>query len=62
MKYHIDVKEINYGCIEIEASSEEEAYEKAEAAYTMGQTVWDQGEYVLNNIRPVKDRNRGDAR
>jgi len=62
MKYRIDVKEINYGCIEIEASSKEEAYEKAEAAYTMGQTVWDQGEYELSGIRPVKDRNRGDAR
>lgn len=62
MKYLIDVKEINYGCIEVEANSKEEAYEKAEADYTLGRTVWDQGEYELSGIRPVKVRDRGDAR
>ena len=41
MKYRISVKEISYGCIEVEAASEAEAYEKAEGQYTMGMTMWD---------------------
>lgn len=62
MKYIIEVKEINSGCIEVEAASEQEAYEKAEAAYSMGETVWEQGEYELSNAKPVRARSRGDAR
>lgn len=62
MKYRINVKETNYGCIEIEADSEAEAYEKAEGAYFMGQTIWDQGNYELSGAQPIQDRNRGEAR
>lgn len=62
MKYRINVKEINYGCIEIEAVSEQDAYEKAEAAYAMGETIWDQGNYELTDAQPIRERNRGDAR
>ena len=40
MKYRISVKEVSHGCIEVEASSEAEAYEKAETEYMMGMTMW----------------------
>ena len=33
MKYRISVKEVSHGCIEVEASTEAEAYEKAETEY-----------------------------
>lgn len=62
MKYSISVKEISYGCIEVDANSEAEAYEKAEGQYTMGMTVWDQGEYELTNAQLVRQIRREDAR
>ena len=62
MKYRISVKEINYGCIEVEAASETEAYEKAEAKYAMGMTVWDQGEYELTNAQPIRESRREEVR
>ena len=62
MKYRISVKEISYGCIEVDAASETEAYEKAEGQYTMGMTVWDQGEYELTNAQPVREPRREESR
>lgn len=56
MKYRFDVKEINYGTIEVEANSLEEAQNKAEAGYTMGNTVWSSGEYEISDPRQVRDR------
>lgn len=62
MKYRISVKELSYGCIEVEAASEREAYEKAEAEYAMGTTMWDQGEYELTNAQPIREARREEAR
>ena len=61
MKFSVDVKEINYGTIVVDAKSPEEAIEKAEAGYTMGNTVWQSGEYELSDAKRVPDRSR-DAR
>ncbi len=61
MKFMVQVKEINYGVIEVEASSPEEALSKAEAGYSMGNTVWDSGEYELSDAKRVPRRDR-DAR
>ena len=40
MKYIVDVKDISYGRIEVEADSVEEAQEKAEEMYFSGQVPW----------------------
>ena len=61
MRYNVEVKEINYGTVQVEANSPEEAIAKAEAAYSMGNTVWQSGEYEFSNAKWVRDRNR-DAR
>ena len=58
MKYTVKVKETNYGTIEVEASSPEEALEKAEAHYTMGNTVWDCGDYALTDAKRIPNRDR----
>lgn len=62
MKYRISVKEISYGCIEVEAASEAEAYEMAEGQYAMGMTMWDQGEYELTNAQPIRETQREESR
>lgn len=53
-KYNVFVKEISYGCIEVEAESEEEAREIADRQYQMGFTEWSSGEYELapQEIKP----------
>lgn len=61
MKYSVEVKEINYGTVVVDALSPEDAKIKADAAYTMGNTVWKSGEYEFSDIRRVPDRSR-DAR
>lgn len=61
MKYSVEVKEINYGTIVVDASSPEEAKVKADAGYTMGNTIWKSGEYELSDVKRVPDRSR-DAR
>ena len=58
MKYTVKVKEINYGTIEVEATSTEDALEKAEAHYSMGNTIWDCGEYELTDAKRVPNRDR----
>ena len=40
MKYIVDVKDISYGRVEVEAESIEEAQEKAEEMYFCGQVPW----------------------
>ena len=40
MKYIVDVKDISYGRIEVEAESVEEAQEKAEELYFSGMVPW----------------------
>ena len=55
MKYLIRVREINNGVLEVEAASEEEALEKAEDGYALGQTMWKDGEYELD-VQEIKPR------
>ena len=55
MRYNVEVKEINYGTVQVEASSPEEAIAKAEAAYSIGNTVWQSGEYEFSNAKWVRD-------
>lgn len=61
MKYKVDIKEINYGTIVVDARSPEEALEIAEAKYTLGDTVWNSGEYEISDATRLPDRSR-DAR
>jgi len=61
MKYSVEVKEINYGTIVVDANSPEDAKIKADAAYSLGNTVWQSGEYEISDIKRVPDRSR-DAR
>ena len=61
MKYSVEVKEINYGTIVVDAKSPEDAKINADAAYSLGNTVWQSGEYELSDIKRVPDRSR-DAR
>lgn len=49
MRYRVQVKEINYGTVIVEANSAEEAIEKAEGPYAMGDIIWSRGEYELSN-------------
>ena len=48
MIYLCKVKEISYGVIEVEADSRQEAQDKAEAQYQLGNTIWDSGEYEIS--------------
>ena len=43
--YRFNITEINYGTIEIEANSLEEAEEKVDKAYDNGCTLWNDSEY-----------------
>ncbi len=49
MKYVFNVKEISYGCIEVEAETEEQAREIADEQYSMGNTIWRGGEYEITD-------------
>ena len=62
MKYRISVKDVSHGCIEVEASSDAEAYEKAETEYMMGMTMWNDEQYELTNAQPIKETHREEAR
>ena len=48
MMYLCKVKEISYGVIEVEADSRQDAQDKAEAQYQLGNTIWDSGEYEIS--------------
>lgn len=65
MKYLCHVKEISYGTIEVEADSRQEAQDKAEAQYQLGNTVWSSGEYEIEAEEPKtneKAAERGNMR
>lgn len=62
MKYEVNVKEISYGYITVEASSKEEANKLAEKAYFDGNTDWASGEYELSEAKGVPQKSREDAR
>ena len=51
MKYIVDVKDISYGRVEVEADSIEEAQEKAEEMYFCGQVPWADSD-VSYEVRP----------
>lgn len=59
MKYFFNVKEINYGCIEVEAEDYDKAREMADEQYSMGNTIWKGGEY---EIEQHEEKNRGEER
>mgnify|MGYP000180020175 FL=1 len=54
MKYTVHVKDISYGVIEVEAENEDQAKELADEQYSMGNTIWQSGEYELEveEIKP----------
>ena len=55
MKFIVDVKDISYGTVEVEADSAEQAEEKAQDMYFSGQINWDEAD-VSYESRP-KERN-----
>ena len=74
MKYSVKVKEISYGVVEVDATSAEEAEEKAiellkkvgleekaESVYYDGNVMWGNSE-VDCTAEPVKERKRDEAR
>ena len=60
MKFIVDVKDISYGTVEVEADSVEQAEEKAQDMYFSGQINWDEAD-VSYDVRP-DERERRDAR
>ena len=65
MRFVCNVKEISYGTIEVEADSRQEAQDKAEAQYQLGNTNWSSGEYEIEAEEPKtneKTMERGEAR
>ena len=60
MKYTIQIKETSYGTVTVEASSPQEAEDKAEQAYYDGNTCWQDSEMEVHQTSPVRER--GDAR
>lgn len=60
MKYLVSVKEVNYGAVEVEAASPDEAKEKAEQEYYNGNVYWKDTDIDYPSVR--KEPDRGDAR
>lgn len=60
MRYIVDVKNVSYGSVAIEADSIEQAEEKAQDLYFSGQGNWDEAD-VSYSARP-DERERGGAR
>ena len=56
MKYIVNVKEISYGTIEVNADSKEEAQDLAVFNYHKGFTNWMSGEYELEVTEAPKER------
>ena len=57
MKYIVDVKDISYGTVDVEADSKEQAEEMAQDMYFDGQVMWDEAD-VSYEARP-DNRERG---
>lgn len=53
MKYRVQVKEINYGSVIVNADSPEEALEEAKYPYAMGDIIWSSGEHELSNAEEL---------
>ena len=61
MKYIVTVKEVNYGGVEVEAATPQEAEEKAEQEYYNGNVFWKNSDVEYPSVKKA-DRDRGDAR
>lgn len=62
MKYLIHVKDVSYGVIEVEAENEDQAKELADLQYSMGNTIWQSGEYELEVEERKSPTRAGEAR
>lgn len=62
MKYTVHVKDISYGVIEVEAENEDQAKEIADQQYSMGNTIWQSGEYELEVEERTPPVRTGEAR
>jgi hypothetical protein len=62
MKYMVSIKEINYGSVEVEAASLEEAKEKAEREYYNGNVFWKDTDLEYPTVRNRQDRGEHDER
>lgn len=62
MKYMVSIKEINYGGVEIEAASLEEAKEKAEREYYNGNVFWKDTDLEYLSVRKQQERGEHDER
>lgn len=60
MKYMVSMEEINFGGVVVEASSAEEAREKAEQEYENGNVFWKNTGMEITSVQREEDR--GDAR
>ena len=60
MKYTIQIKEVSYGTVTVEASSPQEAEELAEQAYYEGNTYWKNSDMEITQTTSLRER--GDAR
>ena len=62
MKYIVDVKDISYGSIEVEAGSVEEAQEKAEELYFSGYVPWSDCDVSYEARPKERDQERSEIR
>jgi hypothetical protein len=49
-RYCVNVTEVSYGFVEVEADSAEEACKKAEEAYHLGNVIWPSSEFATKEI------------
>ena len=50
MKYRVNVKEISYGSVVVEADNEDEAYDKAYDAYGEGRVWWGDSDFQIMDV------------
>ena len=56
MKYRLNLSVLEYGSVEVEADSEEEAMEKAEDAIAEGNVFWNNMKLTDVTAEPVQNR------
>lgn len=62
MKYIVDVKDISYGTIEVEADSVEQAEEKAQEMYFSGKINWEEADVSYDARPDERKQERSEAR
>jgi hypothetical protein len=55
-KYLVSVKEINYGCVEVEARDEQEASDKAAIEIENGNIVWTKTDCKIEEVKEQETR------